>query len=61
MCLPWVVVAPEGVVYLGLHQSENEAWQVALGWPPEEEIFNRRKEGWYAAQATTTWKKPGAS
>lgn len=58
MTLPWVVVAPDGVVYIGLHDDEDSAWRVALGWPDAAEIAEKKRAGWYAAQATTTWTRP---
>jgi hypothetical protein len=58
MTLPWVVVAPDGVFYIGLHEDEAGAWRVALGWPDDEEIAEKKRSGWYAAQATTTWTQP---
>ena len=58
LLLPWVVVSPEGVVYVGHHEDEAGAWCYALGWPDALEIKARKAEGWYAAPATLTWKKP---
>lgn len=58
MTLPWVVVAPDGVFYLGLHEDEDGAWRVALGWPDAAEVAEKKRAGWYAAQATTTWTRP---
>ena len=58
MTLPWVVVGPHGVYYVGLHDDEAGAWTVALGWPDAEEIAERKADGWYAAQATMTWTQP---
>lgn len=54
----WVVVSPVGVEYLGLHSDERSAWSCALGWPSDDEIRKRQREGWYAAEATLTWRKP---
>lgn len=54
----WVVVAPSGVVYVGLHTDEADTWQTCLGWPSEQEIQYHREAGWYAAPATITWKRP---
>jgi hypothetical protein len=58
MLTTWVVVAPSGLVYVGLHENEADTWQIALGWPPAEEIAERKAQGWYAAPATITWQKP---
>lgn len=54
----WVIVAPQGLCYVGLHKNEAETWSIALGWPDEAEIAEHKKDGWYAAQATITWRKP---
>ena len=53
----WVVVSPCGLYYIGLHNSEGDVWRVALGWPDELEIEEKKREGWYAAKAKATWNK----
>lgn len=58
MMLPWVVVAPSGVHWLGHADSEASAWSIALGWPDEEEVAEHKRAGWYAAEATVSWKRP---
>lgn len=58
MTLPWVVVAPEGVYWLGHACSENNAWTIALGWPDAAEVAEHKRMGWYATQATVTWRRP---
>ena len=55
---PWVIVGPAGVFWLGHANSEAQAWTVALGWPTSQEIDRCRCDGYYAAEATVTWKKP---
>lgn len=55
---PWVVVAPDGVVWIGHAQDEAYAWTIALGWPDEAEINYRKADGWYAAPANVTWSRP---
>lgn len=55
---PWVVVAHDGLYYIGLHECEADAWKVSLGWPDEEEIAEKKAMGWYAAPATATWRGP---
>lgn len=55
--LPWVIVGPKGVEYIGLHKSEDEAWRVFLGWPTKGEVRWKKEKGYYAAQATVTWSK----
>lgn len=58
---PWVVVANDGLYYIGLHESEADAWRVSLGWPDEEEIVAKKAIGWYAAPATATWREPSTT
>lgn len=54
----YVIVSPEGVYWIGLHDSEFDAWSVALGWPNPSEIEWYKSEGWYCAKAQATWKDP---
>lgn len=56
--LPYVVVSPQGLYYVGLHDSVLDCWTVALGWPDESEIKEYEKNGWYCAEATISWKDP---
>ena len=56
--MPWVVVAPNGLSWLGLARDEHSAWQIALGWPDQQEIDSHKQEGWYAAEATVKWTRP---
>lgn len=58
MMSTWVVVAPQGLDYVGLQEDEAGAWRCALGWPSEDEIEARKRAGWYAAKATITWARP---
>lgn len=55
---PWVVVGPRGVFWLGEAENELAAWTIAFGWPDDEEIAKAKAHGYYAAEATITWKKP---
>lgn len=56
--LPFVIVAPEGVHWLGHARNEAHAWEIALGWPSAGEVADRKKRGWYCASATVSWKRP---
>lgn len=56
--MPWVVVAPSGLSWLGLARDENNAWQIALGWPDQQEIDAHKLAGWYATEATVKWTRP---
>lgn len=53
----WVIVGPKGLAYVGLHIDEDHAWQIYLGWPDQDEITERKAQGWYAAKATITWTR----
>lgn len=55
--MPWVVVAPSGVHWLGHAKNEADAWAVALGWPDDAEIAHHKARGWYAAEGTVTWSR----
>ena len=54
----YVMVGPQGVFYIGLHEDEASVWEVALGWPPKEEIEEKKRAGWYVTEATLSWTKP---
>lgn len=55
---PWVIVTPNGLAYIGLHENESDVWQIYLGWPHQSEVENAKNRGCYAAQATVSWRKP---
>lgn len=59
--IPWVVVAPGGVRWLGHAKNELDAWSVALGWPDAAEIAHHKQIGWYAVEATVTWQRSGGA
>ena len=54
---PYVVVGPQGVVYIGLHADEDGAWWTFLGWPSAEEIEQAKKNGYHCHKAELTWKE----
>ena len=54
---PWVVVAPDGLRWIGLAKNEHHAWQFALGWPDQKEIADTKAIGWYAVKGNLTWRK----
>ena len=59
MLMPWVIVSHhDGVYWLGHAQDEAHAWCIALGWPDQAEIDQHKAEGWYAAQANVSWRRP---
>ena len=51
---PWAVMSPHGIEYVGLCTDEVHAWHIALGWPPDEEIAQLKKQGWWASDAAVT-------
>lgn len=53
-----VVVAPDGLYWVGLAFDEADAWRIALGWPNREEILDHIEDGWYCTKANITWIKP---
>ena len=55
--MPWVIVGPAGVRWLGHASCEADAWEIALGWPSAGEISEHKKKGFYAAEATVSWKQ----
>lgn len=56
--MPWIVVAPAGVHWLGHAKNEDHAWQIALGWPGEAEVQFYKQLGWYAVECTVSWHAP---
>ena len=54
----YVLVGPKGVRYVGLHNSAEECWTVALGWPPESEIEEYKSNGFAVYPAMVTWREP---
>lgn len=55
---PFVMVGPQGLAYVGLHSNEADCWQVALGWPSDDEIAERKAEGYAVHPATLAWRGP---
>lgn len=45
----WAIIQPDGEMYIDTKfEDEAHAWTVCLGWPSEEEIEERKAEGWQA-------------
>lgn len=55
---PFVIVSPEGLEYVGMHNSEDDAWRIYLGWPTIGEVRAKLRAGWYCTIADVTWQKP---
>lgn len=53
---PYVLVGPHGLKYIGLHDSEETCWRVALGWPSQEEIDHHKALGFAVYPANVTWQ-----
>jgi hypothetical protein len=45
-----------GLVYIGLHDSEDDTWKVYLGWPSEEEIIKAKENGLEHVTLTVTYR-----
>lgn len=55
---PFVIVAPHGLVHLGMFENEADAWRIFLGWPTVGEVKEHKAKGWYCTEATVTWQQP---
>lgn len=63
-CEMWAIVFPHGRIITGSAcTSEEEAWQIALGWPckPEEDIPRFKARGAFAVKARLTYTPPPIS
>ena len=48
----WAILKPDGEMVIGTDfESEDDAWRIATGWGDEEEIEQRKREGWKAVRA----------
>lgn len=48
----WAIIKPNGDILLDSNfADEAQAWQVALGWPSDDEIEIAKKEGYRAVFA----------
>lgn len=48
--VPWALFKGEDIYWIGLAESENAAWTIALGWPDMEEIAAARAGGMFATR-----------
>lgn len=49
----WAIVKPDGAILLDSEfASEDQAWQIVLGWPSDSEIEHAKKSGYRAVFAT---------
>ena len=53
--IPYALIGPNGMRYLGLHKSPSECWSIALGWPPKEEIEEYKRLGFAVYEVHVTW------
>jgi hypothetical protein len=60
--IPWVLIAPSGMFWMGLARDEEDVWrQASLGYQPLQwpmDVEMRKARGWYAVPATVTWERP---
>jgi len=47
-----------GMVYIGLHESQDDCWRIFLGWPDNAEIDDARKRGLVCLPLTITYDPP---
>lgn len=47
-----------GLVYCGLHASEDSVWQTFFGYPDDEEIEGRKQEGYCVREVCVFWRNP---
>lgn len=50
--------SPAGLVYCGLHTNEDDVWQVFFGYPDDEEIEDRKQEGYCVREVCVFWRNP---
>lgn len=55
---PFVFVSPDGVQWAGLADDIGHAWQIALGWPSDEEIDDAQAGGCFIAPAVFRFRDP---
>jgi hypothetical protein len=48
--VPWALFKDDNIYWLGLAESEETAWTIALGWPDAEEISSAKAGGMHAAR-----------
>jgi len=41
----WAVFRKAELLYVGLHTTEQDCWQLYLGWPSEQEVLDAKREG----------------
>ena len=54
----YVIVSPNGLEHVGLHESSDDAWRIFLGWPTKGEVRELLMLEWYCTKANLTWRKP---
>ena len=55
----FVIVGPQGLAYVGLHEDEADAWRIFLGWPTRGEVRCAQAQGWYCERAELRWQRTG--
>jgi len=46
------------MIYIGLHQDENDVWRIFLGWPDAEEIEHAKTNGLRVLSLTVNYDPP---
>ena len=41
----WGIFRKAELLYVGLHSTEQDCWQIYLGWPSDQEIADAKREG----------------
>lgn len=55
---PWAVFRGKIPIHLGLYETEQDVWQIYLGWPSLEEIDDAKHSGLRAARIIVQEVKP---
>jgi hypothetical protein len=55
--LPFALIGPDGWHYIGLHPDEKDCWRVALGWPDEAEINQKKAEGYKVKKINVSYQE----
>ena len=55
--VPYVIVGPQGLEYVGLHRDAESCWWIWSGWGDEDDIANYKKRGFECYEATVSWRK----
>lgn len=54
---PYIIVNDEGLLYIGLHESEEDCWRIFLGWPTVGEVRWHKEHGYRCYAANVIWSR----